>query len=342
MKNWFFYLLLVALVITPNLQSSLAAPQLVPTVSINVKGGEKEGTTNVTITGRITDSFNNAVQGATVSLQLADPGKTSLHTSVTQSKADGSYSEAIIIAKPMSGNYTLYLTASKIGYDDKKLNVPFALVSGDFDLKITPTSRTMVQGSNASFEIAMVPLLGDSLPPISVKIIGLPQRVTYNLLNKSATTPKILTLTLITREDTPAGRYNFTLIGESKGYSHVAWAVIEIAEAAKRTTEPAPRTSEPSVKVETPIPSIALPMVIVVLGIAASALLLRRLKILRTTKPSYDESIPEPSQDREYLAVARALTRLEELRATEKLDEETYKKLRREYEEKLEKTRRKS
>lgn len=341
MKNRFLFLLLVALIITSHLDSSLAAPQLVLEVSVIPKRGEKEGTTNVMITGRVTDKFNNPVPGATVSLQLVDASKASLHTSLVQSKADGGYSENVTITKPMSGNYTLYLTASKTGYDDIKQSVPFSLGLGDFDLKISPTARTLLQGSNASFEIAMVPLVGDSLPPISVKIIGLPQRVTYNLLNKSATTPKILILTLITRQDTPAGRYNFTVIGESRGFSHVAWAVIEIFEVAKPTTTPSPSTSEPPAKVDTQIPTVALPVAVVALVIAVSALLLRR-RALRVSMPVQEEPIPEPSRDREYLAVARALARLEELRATEKLDEETYKKLREEYEEKLEKTRRKS
>lgn len=44
----------------------------------------------------------------------------------------------------------------------------------------------------------------------------------------------------------------------------------------------------------------------------------------------------EAKGDRDYLATARALTRLEELRAKDKIDEETYQKLKREYEKRLE------
>lgn len=44
---------------------------------------------------------------------------------------------------------------------------------------------------------------------------------------------------------------------------------------------------------------------------------------------------PEPSTDKEYVAIARALVRLEELRSLKEIDEETYQKLKEEYEERL-------
>jgi len=45
--------------------------------------------------------------------------------------------------------------------------------------------------------------------------------------------------------------------------------------------------------------------------------------------------LPEPSEDMDYMAVARALARLEELKARKKIDEKTYHRLKREYEQKL-------
>lgn len=45
--------------------------------------------------------------------------------------------------------------------------------------------------------------------------------------------------------------------------------------------------------------------------------------------------LPEPSEDMDYMAVARALARLEELKVLKKIDEKTYHRLRREYEQKL-------
>jgi len=45
--------------------------------------------------------------------------------------------------------------------------------------------------------------------------------------------------------------------------------------------------------------------------------------------------LPEPSEDMDYMAVARASARLEELKAQKKIDEKTYRRLKREYEQKL-------
>ena len=45
--------------------------------------------------------------------------------------------------------------------------------------------------------------------------------------------------------------------------------------------------------------------------------------------------LPEPSEDMDYMAVARASARLEELKAQKKIDEKTYHRLKREYEQRL-------
>jgi len=334
MKNRLLFLLLTILSLALTLQSSVAAPQLSMTVSMNVQHGEKEVTTAVTVTGKVLDPYNNPVQGAAISSQVTDPRGNSVHIALIYSKTDGGYVDEFVIGgTPLSGNYTLHLTASKPGYADRNLHVPFSLASGAFTLKVSPNSRTLRQGSNTSFEIAILPLQGESMPTPSIRIVGLPQRITYNLLNKSATTAQILILTLITHEDTPVGTYNFTIIGEGRAYSHSTWAILEVTGATQQTSEPPPATGNIL------IPTLAIPAAIVILGGAASILIFKRL---RASRLAVEEPKLEPDQDMEYLAIARALTRLEELRATEKLDQETYRKLKKEYEEKLERARRNS
>ncbi len=334
MKSMLLPLLLSLILGSVYLQSSVAAPKLVLTVSLDVQYGAKEGESTVTVTGRVMDPYNQTVQGAAISSQLTDPNKSSLHVSLVYSKADGSYRNEFNITKAAPGNYTLTLSASKAGYEDATIQVPLLLVSAAFNIKISPVSRTLKQGSNGSFEIAIVPIQGDTLPQVSVKIMGLPPRVTYNLLNKSVTTPRILTLTFITRPDTPAGTYNFTIIGESKGYTQSTWGVLEVAEAAKQTSQPPPTI--PVVGGDQ-IHPLTLPIAIVVFGGVASILILGRYRLLRASRRVLE--MLKPSEDREYLSIARAIARLEELRAAEKIDQETYSKLKQEYEEKLEKKR---
>ena len=333
MKLSLLLLLLAVLSVTAYVESSLAAPRLVLTVAVNVQKGDKEDTMVVRVTGKVMDPYNRTVDGAAISYQLTDPSKSSLHVSIVYSKGDGTYSDEFLITRPVPGNYTISLKASKPGYDDKALQVPFSLISGEFTVKVSPSSRILKQGSNGSFEIAVVPIQGDEPPQVSLKIIGLPQRITYNLLNKSATNPKLLILTLITREDTPVGRYNFTIIGEGKGYSHSDWAVLEVTGVTSQTT------SIPILP-ETTNNLPLLHILVVAIGIVASFVTYRKLKA-RGGADEVEEPQLKPGEDREYLAIARALTRLEELRATEKIVEYAYQRLRKEYEEKLEKAKRK-
>ncbi|MCK5626586.1 hypothetical protein KAI23_01305 [Candidatus Bathyarchaeota archaeon] len=335
MRYSVFFLLLAALLVSNGFQISVAGPELVLTVSIAVELVEKEGTAVVRMTGEVLDPYDQAVKSAAISSQLNDPSKTSLHISLVYSKEDGSYSDEFIIVKPVTGNYTLHLTASKPGYNDKNIHVPFSLMAGDYNLKISPNSRTIIQGSNASFEIALVPLQGDTLPETSIRIIGLPERITYNLINKSATIPRTFMLSILTRENTPIGKYNFTIIGEGEGYSSTTWAIIEVIETITQPSEPTPLDNENQIwSFATLYPIFLVIISIVVISIV--------LIMFRIRKQKQEQVTLEPGRDRDYLAIARALARIEELRAAEKLDEETYRRLKKEYESKLEKAKKKN
>lgn len=338
MRYSVFFLLLAALLVSNGFQISVAGPELVLTVSIAVELVEKEGTAVVRMTGEVLDPYDQAVKSAAISSQLNDPSKTSLHISLVYSKEDGSYSDEFIIVKPVTGNYTLHLTASKPGYNDKNIHVPFSLMAGDYNLKISPNSRTIIQGSNASFEIALVPLQGDTLPETSIRIIGLPERITYNLINKSATIPRTFMLSILTRENTPIGKYNFTIISEGEGYSSTTWAIIEVLETVPQPSEPTPLDNEDEILSFASIHPIFFVIIIIITIVVIFLVLIK----FRIRKQKQEQVTLEPGRDKDYLAIARALARIEELRAAEKLDEETYRRLKKEYESKLEKAKKKN
>jgi len=335
MRYSVFFLLLAALLVSNGFQISVAGPDLVLTVSIDVEFVEIEGTAIVRMTGEVLDPYDQPVKSAAISSQLTDPSKTSLHISLVYSKEGGSYSDEFIIVKPVAGNYTLHLTASKPGYNDRNIHVPFSLMAGDFNLKISPNSRTIKQGSNASFEIALVPLQGDTLPETSIRIIGLPERITYNLINKTTTVPRTFLLSIITRENTPIGKYNFTIISEGEGYSSTTWAIIEVLETVSQPSEPTPLDNEDGILYFASLH----PIFFVIIIIVVIFLVLIKFRI---RKQKQEQITLEPGRDKDYLAIARALARIEELRAAEKLDEETYRRLKKEYESKLEKAKKKN
>ena len=81
------------------------------------------------------------------------------------------------------------------------------------------------------------------------------------------------------------------------------------------------------------------PIFLVIISIVAISIV---LVVFRIRKQKQEQVTLEPGRDRNYLAIARALARIEELRAAEKLDEETYRRLKKEYESKLEKAKKES
>lgn len=328
-------LLLAVLLVSIEFQSSIAGPELVLTVSIQVEFLENERTAIVRMTGKVLDPYDQPVKSASISSQLNDPSKTSLHISLVYSEEDGSYSDEFMIVKPVTGNYTLHLTVSKPGYNDRNIRAPFSLMAGDFNLKISPNSRTIKQGSNASFEIALVPLQGDILPEVSIRIIGVPEKVSYNLINKSATIPKTYTLIIIARDDTPIGKYNFTILGDAESFSSTTWAIVEVTELVPQTSEPPPVDNENDILSFTFLHQIFFVIIIITI------IFLVFIKYL-VRKQESDDSALDPKRDREYLGIARALARIEELRASDKLIEEAYRKLKKEYEDKLVKAKKKS
>jgi ABC-type anion transport system duplicated permease subunit len=81
---------------------------------------------------------------------------------------------------------------------------------------------------------------------------------------------------------------------------------------------------------------VALPVTAAIL-IALGVLLQRRRERSRK-RAAVEEMLRASEADRGYVATARVIARLEELRATKQVDEATYQKLKREYEKKLEKS----
>jgi hypothetical protein len=72
--------------------------------------------------------------------------------------------------------------------------------------------------------------------------------------------------------------------------------------------------------------------------LAALGLMVRSRGQRRRRKAVLEELLRQASADTGYVATARVIARLEELRALGKVDETTYQRLRRDYEKRLEKS----
>jgi hypothetical protein len=113
------------------------------------------------------------------------------------------------------------------------------------------------------------------------------------------------------------GNYTFEFLGVSGSLTHKAILQLQI--------EPGPTQ-----------PALVSAGVVFIIGLIV--LTARSRKSRRRREQIVDEFLRQADADTGYVATARALARLEELRALNKVDESTYQRLRKDYEKRLEKS----
>ncbi len=278
----------------------------------------------ILIEGKVTDDSGSAVPNAQVSIQVNDPAGTSVHIALVYSGLDGTYSDRFSLSSGApSGNYTIYITASKPGYNDAREEFLFANSAMDFSISISPSSMVVNQGESISLTLTLTSISAFN-SPVSLSLSGAPSGVSHIFMPNPVVPTGSVNLTIYTLASTPPGSYNLTVAASGGGKTHLASAILSVTEKGY-------------------FPSFT--TILLVAVVLAAALLFgvffmrKRLisKLPRERSAEVQELIAqlEAVGDRDYLAMARALTRLEELRATEKVDEETYQKLKREYEKRL-------
>jgi len=272
----------------------------------------------VVVSGRVTDDAGAFVPGVAISTQVNNPFGTIIVAAFTYTGADGSYSVTFRLGPDSpEGNYTVYLTASRSGYEDDRARLGFSLSSPEFTVHSNPRSATVQQGKSAVFQM-IVDARNQTKKPITFGLLGVPPKVNYTFVPKSVTAPGSTTLTLTAGEDAQTGLYNITILASSGAKVRRTNIVLVITQAF--------------------IPFVfsgVSPLAIAgAVGVGALvAAIAVRLLIGQRGAPSRGEI------DRDYLAAARALARLEEMRAHDKIDEATYQRLKKEYEERIEKKR---
>ncbi|MEM3608260.1 MAG: carboxypeptidase-like regulatory domain-containing protein [Candidatus Bathyarchaeia archaeon] len=105
---WIASMLLIPLAM--NTLNANAQDELQVTVSVTSDGEY------TTITGVVTDSNHDPVEGARVSIQVNDPSGKTIHMELTYSDENGEYSDKFRMPENVNGECTIYVTASKPGY----------------------------------------------------------------------------------------------------------------------------------------------------------------------------------------------------------------------------------
>lgn len=184
-------------------------------VSVYVDRTVEDNRIVVTVFGKVSRQNQSPINLAAVSIEVNDPYASSIHIAYLYSGIDGSYSDTFQLesSRPV-GNYTIYVTASKVGFQDAQTRLTFSIGVAPFNISISPTSLTITQGETATFKVTLESK-GEISPVIRIEVIDLPEFATYRLSSNNGTAPSTITLTVETSEKLHPGSYTLIVVGRS-------------------------------------------------------------------------------------------------------------------------------
>ncbi len=209
------------------------------------------------------------------------------------------------------------MVADKPGYDTARVTLTFNYSSPDFSIQTSTVLLTLRQGDTGKVTVTVLSLRNFK-EPVNLTALNLPSGVTVQFNPESVTPSGNTQATIVATQSAQTGNFTITLLGVSGSLIHTTSFQLEIIPG--------------------PIPAtfIVIPPVVII-AIIAGVLFQRRSR--RSHKRAALEELLKTSEaDKGYVATARVIARLEELRATNQVDESTYQKLKREYEKRLEKS----
>jgi len=273
---------------------------------------------SVVIAGKVLDASGTAVPNAIVSIQVTNPQATSIHLAVAYSTTDGTFHDSFVIPLTSTGgNYTAYLVADKPGYNTARVTLTFNYSTPDFSLQPLTNSLSLRQGDSGRFTLALFSIRGFN-GPVNLTALNVPSGVIIQF-NPTSVTPTGNTVVVVAASETAAiGNFTITLLGVSGTTIRTAPFHLLINPGPIETLYVA-------------LPAAA--VVLIVLGVT-----LQRRRRRSQKRAAVEELLRASEADKGYVATARVIARLEELRATNQVDESTYQRLKREYEKRLEKS----
>jgi len=270
------------------------------------------------ISGRVFDTTGTPVSNAIISIQVTNPQATSIHLAVAYTATDGTFQDTFVIASNSpGGNYTAYLVADKPGYDTARVTLSFTYSSPDFFLQSSTAAITVRQGDTEKVTLTVLSMRGFN-EAVNLTAINLPSGVAIQFSPPSVTPGGGAVATVAVSETATVGNFTVTLLGISGGLIH--------------------RVPIQLVIIPGPFPiAIVLVVAFVVVALFAAVFLQKRRQ-RSWKKAALEELLKASEADKGYVATARVIARLEELRATNQVDEDTYQRLKKEYEKRLEKS----
>jgi hypothetical protein len=276
----------------------------------------------VTISGRVFEAGNISVPNAVISIQVINPQGTSILVSIRYTDSMGAFQDTFRAAtNSPAGNYTAFLVVDKPGYDTARLTLTFTYASPDFSIEISAPSLSLRQGQNGSLSVTILSLRGFD-ERVNLTAINIPLGVALQFDPPALTPSGTVTVNVIVSDSALVGNYTVTFLAVSGALNHKAPIQINLSEGQRQ----ADWTGVVVIGGAT-----VFLLILVALGVR-----FRRGRKLR--EAILEELFEQASADTGYIATARVIARLEELRAFGKVDENTYQRLKREYEKRLEKS----
>lgn len=308
----FLILLLILAVASPGLV--FAAKKMFMQATFNPT--QTDQGVSVVITGRIFDTTNSSIPNAVISVQVNNPQGTSIHLAVAYTDPDGDFQDAFFIALTSpGGNYTAFLVADKPGYDTARVALTFTYLSPDFSVQASVQTLSLQQGQTGTVTLTILSLRGFN-EPVNLTALDLPAGTTLQFNPASLTPSGTTTVSVAISWSAAIGNYTITLLGVSGSVSHkVSFQLIV-----------------------TPGPFQAIYVLLTAILLIAVTSIIRTRRKRRRREAAVEELIKQASTDKGYVATARVIARLEELRAMNQVDEATYQRLKKEYEKRLEKS----
>jgi hypothetical protein len=313
--------MLILLIITPMAFSTSVFAQRSMQIQASFNPTQTDQGISVAISGRVFEQNNLSVANAVISIQVNSPQGTSILVSVKYTDSLGIFQDMFILGpKSPAGNYTTFLVVDKPGYDTAHLTINFTYSSPDFSVEPSTSTLALQQGQTGSLTMTILSLRGFN-ERVNLTAIDIPTGVALQFNPQSIIPSGTATVTVVVSNTARVDNYTVTLLAVSGSLSHQASFQLEVRPGPVRVNF----------------------MLIIVGGaalvvFATLGLMLRSRGRRRRRKAVLEELLQQASADTGYVATARVIARLEELRALGKVDEVTYQRLRRDYEKRLEKS----
>lgn len=167
----------------------------------------------VYIVGRVFDEKGAPMLNAEISIQVNDPHESSVHVALIHSDLNGSYTDSFRLSlnAPL-GEYLVYMTASKPGFQDGFARLSFQLTAPELSLTVEPMYMRVEQGGFASFTVTVEAGYGDA---VYLNLTGLPEHSRYEVTPNPVQSGSPASLTVSTSPNTPSNAYNLTITASS-------------------------------------------------------------------------------------------------------------------------------